>query len=80
MTSFEKYRLMDIIWGTVIDYSTKEPITKVCKVVLQRLKDEGYEAEILNNNRDFRIIRVEDQRYRVLRNFAWSKYDLIMID
>ena len=80
MTRSEKYRLMDIIWLTVIDYSTKTPITKVCNAVIQRLKDEGYEVEVLNNNRDFRILNVDGQKFRILRNFGWSKYDVIMRD
>lgn len=81
MTSFEKYRLMDIIWRMVIDYSAHTySLPNVCKEVCQRLKDEGYEPEIIGNNRDYRIIRVEDQKYRILRNSGWGKYDVLMND
>lgn len=80
MSSFEKYRLMDILWVTVIDYCTKDPISKPLKAVLQRLKDEGYTAQVLNNDRDFRVVQVQDQRYRIVRNRAWTKCDLIMVD
>ena len=80
MDSTEKYRLMNVIWGTVIDYSTKEPISKVCDAVCKRLNEEGYDPKIEGTNRGFRIVRVQDQRYRVLRNAGWGKYDLIMID
>lgn len=81
MTSFEKYRLMDVIWSMVIDYSTATySIGKVCNEVMRRLKDEGYQPEIVGGNRSHRIIKVDDQKYRIVKNLGWGKYDLIMCD
>ena len=81
MTNNEKYRLMDIIWLMVSGYSIATySIGKVCKEVVKRLKDEGYQPEIIGSNREYRIIKVEDQKYRVLKNHGWGKYDLLMID
>ena len=81
MTSFEKYRLMDVIWSMVIDYSTATySIGTVCKEVVRRLRDEGYQPEIVGGNRSHRIIKVDDQKYRIVKNLGWGKYDLIMCD
>lgn len=81
MTSNEKYRLLEGILGIVHDYSVNAySITKVVNVVLERLKSEGYQPEVLNNNRDFRVVKVEDEKFRILRNPGWGRYDVIMVD
>ena len=79
MTDFGKYNLMDKIWATVYDYSTRDPISKPLKAVVQRLKDEGYTVDLLDGGRDFQIIKVDDEKFKIVRKKEWSKYDVLFV-
>ena len=81
MTSYEKYGLLDRIWLKVIDYSTRTySLPRVCNEVSKMLQDLGYRTEIIGNNRDYRILKVDDQPFRIIREKGWSKYDVRMMD
>ena len=82
MTSYEKYRLMDILWAMVIDYSTSVySLPRVCREVLMRLSSEGYQAEVIKDgHRDSCLIKIDDQQFRIIRNSGWGKYDLVMVE
>lgn len=82
MTSYDIYHLMDVIWIKVIGYSTATySLPKVCREVIDLLKSEGYDVAVVDDkHRDFRIIRVEDQKWKIVRYKGWDKYDVLMVD
>lgn len=81
MSSYEKYRLLDTIWVHARDYTVSMyTLPKVCTEILRLLNDMGYKAETLPGDRNSKIILVNDQRFRIVRNKGWNQYDVLMID
>ena len=82
MTSYDKYTLMDKIWRKTRDYNTATySLPKVCREVIELLKSEGYDVLVVDEkHRDYRIIQIDDQKWRIIRNKGWGKYDVVMID
>ena len=81
MTSFVKYSILDIIWKTLMDYSTLTyTLPQACRNAVDVLKTYGYEAEIFGNKRDSRIIQIEDTQYRIVRNKGWNRFEVILIE
>lgn len=81
MTSFEKYHLLDIIWGHSRDYTVSMySMPKVCSEILRLLSNMGYYAKILPGDRSSKIIQVDDQRFRIVRNKGWNQYDVVLVD
>ena len=74
--------ILNIIFRTVRNYSTAIcTLPQVVRQVVLDLKDYGYDATVEpGNSRDYRSIRVEGHRYRILRRRDWLRYDVSMID
>lgn len=77
---FNEYDVLITIFRFVRDYHTGTyTLPDVCRKLLQYLVDAGYQAEIVDgNHRDYKIIQVETQRYKLTRYKGWSTYDVIM--
>jgi hypothetical protein len=73
---------MDKIWRKTRDYSTATySLPRVCREVINLLKSEGYDVSVVDDkHRDYRIIQIEDQQWKIVRNNGWSQYDVLMID
>ena len=43
------------------------------------MEGAGYQVQLTDEkHRDYKIIQVEDQKYKIVRNKGWTTYDVIM--
>lgn len=79
MTSF---RLANEIHHVISDYSTAHcSLPFVCKKVIQYMKDSGSQAEIIDDkHRDYKILRVDNHRFKIVRYRNWLRYDVTIVD
>ena len=75
-----EYDMLLNIFRFIRDYDTHTyTLPSVCRLLIKHLEGEGYHAEIVDTeHRDCKIIRVETQRYKIVRNKGWSTYEVIM--
>lgn len=80
MNNMNEYDVLIEIFRFVRDYHTRTyTLPDVCRKLLKYLQDTGYQAEIVDDkHRDYKIIQVETQRYKLTRYKGWSTYDVIM--
>lgn len=77
---FNEYDALIDIFRFIRDYAVSTyTLPDVCNRLIKHLTGGGYQAEIVDGkHRDYKIIRVETQLYRIIRNKGWSTYDVIM--
>lgn len=75
-----EYDILLDIFRFIRDYAVSTyTLPDVFKRTVQFLKEAGYTVEIVDDmHRDYKILQVETQRYRIVRNKGWSTYDVIM--
>lgn len=75
-----EYDILLDIFRFIRDYPVSAyTLPDVCKGLIKHLEGGGYQAEIVDSkHRDYKIIRVETQLYRIVRNKGWSTYDVVM--
>lgn len=75
-----EYDILLDIFRFIRDYDTHTyTLPSVCRLLIKHLAGGGYQAEIVDGkHRDYKIIRVETQLYRIVRNKGWSTYEVIM--
>jgi len=75
-----EYDVLIDIFRFIRDYHTGTyTLPDVCRKLIRHMQSSGYEVQTVDNNhRDYWIIRVEDQRYKIVRNKGWSSYEVIM--
>ena len=76
-----EYDVLIQIFRFIRDYSTSTyTLPHVCNSLVLYLQDYGYDVEVTDSrHRDFKNLRVNDFKYRLIRNAGWSSYDVIMI-
>ena len=51
----------------------------VCRLLVEHMNNGGYDAILLDDNaRDYRIVQVDDRKYKIIRNHGWSYYEVRM--
>lgn len=75
-----EYDILLDIFRFIRDYSTDTyTLPDVCRRLIRHMQSSGYEVQVIDNShRDYRIIQVETQLYRIARNKGWSTYDVVM--
>ena len=75
-----EYDILLDIFRFIRDYAVSTyTLPDVCKKLIKHLTGGGYQAEIVDGkHRDYKIIQVETQRYKLTRYKGWSTYDVIM--
>lgn len=75
-----EYDVLIDIFRFIRDYATYAyTLPDVCRKLLKHLESEGYQVQLVDaDHRDYRIIQVEAQRYKILRLKGWTTYDVIM--
>lgn len=75
-----EYDVLLEIFRFIRDYNTGVyTLPDVCRRLIRHLQASGYEVQLTDNShRDYRIVQVETQLYKIVRNKGWSTYDVIM--
>ena len=75
-----EYDLLLEIFRVIRNYSTSTyTLPNVFKELIQYMKDGGYRIEVIDEkHRDYKILQVEAQRYKIIRWKEWSSYDVVM--
>lgn len=73
-----EYDILLDIFRYVRDYSTATyTLPQVCRGLVQHMKDAGYQVEIVDSkHHDYRIVQVEEHRYKIVRFPEWCRYDV----
>lgn len=80
MNNLNEYEVLLEIFRFIRDYhSGTYTLPDVCRRLIRHMQSSGYEVQITDtSHRDYRIIQVETQRYKIVRNKGWSTYEVIM--
>ena len=75
-----EYDVLLEIFRFIRDYATSTyTLPDVCRRLIRYMQSSGYEVQTIDNDhRDYKIIQVETQRYKIVRNKGWSTYEVIM--
>lgn len=75
-----EYDVLLEIFSFVRGYSTSTySLPSVLKKLIQYMKDGGYKVQVVDDtHRDYKIIQVETQRYKLIRFKDWCTYDVQM--
>lgn len=75
-------KLLGIIWWFIRDYSANVySLSKVTDALIRYMTDRGYFIELVDGkHRDYKIVKVCDHQFRIVRIHGWNSYDVRTID
>ncbi len=75
-----EYDVLIEIFQFIRDYAISTyTLPDVCRRLVKFLEGAGYQVQVLDEkHRDYKIIQVENQKYKIIRNQGWTTYDGIM--
>lgn len=75
-----EYEVLIEIFRFIRDYATSAyTLPDVCRRLVKFLEGAGYDVQLTDEkHRDYKIIQVENQKYKIVRNKGWTTYDVIM--
>ena len=76
------YRLLDEIYYVIRDYTIRSiTLPKLCDKVIEFMKSGGSVAAVTDDrHRDYRIVCVDNHRFKIVRYPGWTRYDVEPID
>jgi len=76
------YRLLDEIYSVIRAYTVRSiTLPALCNKVIEYEKAGGSIAFITDDrHRDYKIICVDDHRFKIVRYPGWTRYDVEPID
>ena len=77
-----KWRLIDEIYSVIRCYTVRTiTLPKLCDKVIEYMKSGGSMAFVTDDrHRDYRILCIDDHRFKVYRNPGWTRYEADPID
>ena len=75
-----EYEVLIEIFSFLRDYAISTyTLPDVCRRLVKFMEGAGYQVQVLDEkHRDYKIIQVENQKYKIVRNKGWTTYDVIM--
>ena len=67
------------VWGFVRDYYPGTySLPDVTRRLLDHMRAEGHDADLIDGeHRNYKVVKIDGMRFRIIRRPGWSSYDVI---